>query len=133
MAALRALALAASLTVIAGAANADGAFFKDTLRPGGADRSLQQKYADGRACGLAADNTFHDTPAFRQCMQARGWVVDHMTTDPAPTWIDPDTGMECHKSGAWDVCRPPHGTVQYTNKHGVPCTRTGAVSVCKNF
>jgi hypothetical protein len=123
----------AALAVGVQSAGADTAVFRDSLRPGGAPRTEEQKVADGRACGASADNKFQDLPAFTRCMQAHGWVVDHMVKDPKPTWIDPDTGLECHQAGGWDVCKPPHGTVTYTNKHGVPCKRTGAVSVCTNF
>ncbi len=129
------LAVAALATLLLGveAAGADTQVFKDVLRPNGAARSQDQKIADGRACGLSADNTFTDAPAFQQCMRGRGWVVDHVIPDPKPTWIDPQTGLECHQAGIGDVCVPPHGTVTYTNRHGVPCKRTGAVAICTNL
>lgn len=123
----------ASLVVGVQGAGADTQVFKDALRPNGVERSQDQKFADGRACGLSADKTFTDASAFQACMRQRGWVLDRVVKDPKPTWIDPQTGMECHNSGLSDVCVPPHGTVTYTNKHGYPCKRTGAVSVCTNL
>lgn len=95
-------------------------------------RSQDQKIADGRACGLSADDTFTDAPAFEACMRLRGWAPDVPKPDK-PTWIDPDTGIECHSAGIAAVCVPPHGTVTYTNKHGYPCRRTGLVAVCSNL
>jgi hypothetical protein len=59
-----------------GAASADTDVFRDTLRPGGHDRSMAAKFADGRRCGASRQNTFSDSAAFRQCMQSRGWVLD---------------------------------------------------------
>ena len=64
-----------------GAAHADAWVFRDTLRPHGHDRSLAVKRADGRRCG-ASHNMFTDSPAFEQCMLARGWVFDHAMPDP---------------------------------------------------
>ena len=129
------LASAASAVLVLGAqvANADTQIFKDVLRPNGVARSQDQKFADGRACGAAADDTFTDATAFQSCMRGRGWVVDHIVPDPKPTWIDPDTGLECHNTGFATVCETPHGTVTYTNRHGIPCKRTGAVAVCTNL
>ncbi len=136
----RCLALAAALgaPLIFGvqAANADTQIFRDVLRPHGVARSQAQKFADGRACGLTAENTFRNAAAFRRCMRARGWVLDHVVEDtpstaPTPaTYIDPETGMECHDVGIAAVCDPPSGTVYYYNKHGRPCRRTGLVAIC---
>jgi len=133
--AIRILLAAALATLFVGAqaASADTQVFKDALRPDGIARSQDLKFADGRACGASADNTFTDAPTFQQCMRGRGWVVDHIVPDPKPTWIDPQTGLECHQSGIADVCVPPHGTVTYTNRHGYPCKRTGAVAICSNL
>jgi hypothetical protein len=49
------------------------------------------------------------------------------------SFIDPDNGMLCQNSGFAEVCGPPPGTVHYTNKHGLNCTRTGIMSVCTSF
>jgi hypothetical protein len=128
--------LGAALLFGAQAASAETQIFKDILRPHGVERSLAQKFADGHRCGATANNTFTNAAAFQKCMRARGWALDHTVPDaPASpsTWIDPDTGMECHSAGIAAVCVPPQGTVTYTNKHGYPCKRTGIVSVCGNL
>ena len=132
------IALAAALLLGSGTAAADSELFHDALRPNGVARSHAQKLADGRACGLKADNTFTDGAAFEACMQARGWSHDPVVRSAAPrpareTWIDPDTGLECHSAGIGQVCVPPHGTVTYTNRYGLPCRRTGLVAVCSNL
>ncbi len=71
----------ASLLVLAGAVQAsasDTYVFRDTLQPGGHDRSLAAKRADGRKCASTSQNTFSHVAAFEQCMRARGWVLDHV-------------------------------------------------------
>ena len=121
------------------AASADTQVFRDVLRPGGHDRSQAAKFADGRKCGLTRQHTFTDSASFQPCMEARGWVLDHVIPDPpaAPDqsarFIDPDNGMSCYDQGGAEICEPPQGTVKYINKHGLNCTRTGAMSVCSNL
>ena len=114
-------------------ANADTQVFKDMLHLRGVERSQAQKFADGRACGASANNTFTNAPAFQKCMRARGWALDRIVSDDPPTWIDPDTGLECHSAGIVAVCDPPSGTTTYVNKHGYPCRRSGVVSVWTNL
>jgi hypothetical protein len=63
------------------AAHADTWIFRDTLRPGGQDRSMAVKRADGRKCGTIR-GSFKDGSGFEQCMVARGWVLDHIIPDP---------------------------------------------------
>ena len=63
-------------------------------------------------------------------MRARGWGLDRVVPDPAPTYIDLETGMECHNAGIAAICDPPSGTVYYYNKHGRPCRRSGLVAIC---
>jgi hypothetical protein len=122
-----------------GAASAETDVFRDTLRPGGHDRSMAAKIADGRKCGLTRQNTFTDRATFQSCMQGHGWVLDHIVQDrPAvqdksARFIDPETGLSCYNQGGASICEPPQGTVKYTDKHGLSCTRTGAVSVCSNM
>jgi hypothetical protein len=43
--------------------------------------------------------------------------------------------MLCHDSGGAAICVPPPAdmTIHYTNKHGLGCTRTGAMSACSNL
>jgi hypothetical protein len=87
-----------------GVASADTDIFRDTLRPGGHDRSLAAKFADGRKCGASRQNTFTDSAAFQQCMQSRGWVLDHVVADRSATIIDPDTGLSCYNQGGASLC-----------------------------
>jgi len=66
-------------------AHADTWIFKDTLRPGGHERSMAAKRADGIKCGAARDGqSFNDAkaPNMRQCMSAHGWALDHVIPDP---------------------------------------------------
>jgi hypothetical protein len=74
------------------AAQAETHIFKDALRPGGVERSAAQKDADGRACGLRADGTFTNVPAFEKCMRAHGWVLAGVKADASDedglTWDD---------------------------------------------
>jgi hypothetical protein len=68
---------------------------------------------------------------YKRCMLKQGWKYG--STAHQQSYIDPDTGMSCRSVGGGSVCVPPQGTVKYTNKHGLSCTRTGAVSVCSNL
>jgi hypothetical protein len=115
------------------AASADTDVFRDTLRPGGHDRGMAAKFADGRKCGATRQNTFTESPAFQACMQSHGWVLDHVIQDRSARFIDPDTGLSCYNQGGASICESPQGTVKYTNKHGLNCTRTGAMSICSNL
>jgi hypothetical protein len=63
------------------AAHADTWVFRDTLRPGGHDRNMAVKQADGRKCGTVR-GSFRDGTGFEPCMAARGWVLDHIIPDP---------------------------------------------------
>ena len=67
------------------AAHADTWVMKDTLRPNGHERSMAAKRADARKCGAAhGGRSFNDAsaPNMKQCMMARGWVLDHVIPDP---------------------------------------------------
>ena len=49
-------------------------------------------------------------------------------------FIDHDTGLDCQSMGGAWVCEAPTGTVHYFDpKEGLPCTRTGALSICSNI
>ena len=74
-------ALSACAILVAHAAHAETEIFKDVLRPNGVERSQAQKFADGRACGSTANDTFTNVPAFEKCMRAHGWVVDQVKAD----------------------------------------------------
>jgi hypothetical protein len=67
------------------AARADTWVFRDNLRPNGHDRSMAAKRADARKCGAnRSGRSFSDAsaPDMRDCMFARGWVLDHVIPDP---------------------------------------------------
>jgi hypothetical protein len=68
------------------AAHADTWIFKDTLRPGGQDRGMAVKRADGRKCGSSHD-TFKDGSPFVECMRSHGWALDHIVPDPSPVRV----------------------------------------------
>jgi hypothetical protein len=75
-----AILAAVSLT----AAQADDiAYFRDTLRPNGHERSAAARRADGRGCGAGPDLTIGFMPAFQTCMSGKGWVLDHYGPDPS--------------------------------------------------
>ena len=115
--------------------------YHDTVRPNGRPRSSAVYNSALDLCyaqtGLSRDEK--DTPAFKSCMKDRGyqWLSTKLVRDPPSKqenrFIDPDTGMSCYNSGFASICEPPQGTVHYTNKHGLNCTRTGALSFCSNF
>src|SRR5262249_7618979 len=91
------------------------------------------------------------TPAYRACMRQHGWAYRFVTRtrvqapsgDPsfsasvklAPGhFIARDHGMDCQNIGGAEVCVPPNGTVHYFDpEQGLPCTRTGIMSVCSNM
>jgi hypothetical protein len=68
---------------------------------------------------------------YKRCMLKQGWKYG--STARETTYIDPDTGMSCRDAGGGSICVPPQGTVKYINRHGLSCTRTGAMSVCTNL
>ena len=123
--------------------------YHDNIRPNGHPRSDAVYNASLEACyaqtGLARDA--RDTPAFKDCMKTQGysWLATKRVQDPASKrvssaiprghFIDPDTGLLCYNSGGASICESPPAnmTIRYTNKHGLGCTRTGAMSICSNL
>jgi hypothetical protein len=115
--------------------------YRDTIRPNGQLRSAAVYNSALDFCygqtGLSRDEK--DTRDFRVCMKGRGyqWLSTRLVQDPPgrqeKRFIDPDTGMSCYNTGFASICEPPQGTVHYTNKHGLNCTRTGALSFCSNL
>jgi hypothetical protein len=119
--------------------------FHDTLQPAGHHRS------EGRQRLLLHPDRHiargAPTQAYKDCMNAQGfrWMATKLLKDPpakqaasgipAGHFIDSDTGMLCQDSGGAAICVPPpdNMTVRYTNKHGLGCKRTGAVSVCSSL
>lgn len=123
--------------------------FHDTLRPGGHQRSLAVAKAASALCFTQTGTSPEASPtqAYRDCMNAQGfrWMATKLLKDPpakqatsgipAGHFIDSDTGMLCQDSGGAAICVPPPAdmTIRYTNKHGLGCTRTGAMSICSNL
>ena len=123
--------------------------FHDTQRPAGHHRSLAVAKAASASCFTQTGTSPEDAPtqAYKDCMNAQGFrllssklVKDAPTKQaasgiPAGHFIDSDTGMLCQDSGGAAICVPPpdNMTVRYTSKHGLGCTRTGAVAVCSNL
>jgi hypothetical protein len=68
--------------------------YRDALRPHGRERSLDQKYADGRACGASEDQDIpKNIRAFQKCMRARGWRLDHVAVTRKRTPADSGPGL----------------------------------------
>jgi hypothetical protein len=61
-------------------AHADTLVFRDTLRPHGHDRGRVARLGAGRQCGGYRNGDFPTamTESYTQCMQARGWTLDHV-------------------------------------------------------
>lgn len=112
--------------------------YRDTIRPNGQPRSdaVYNSALDFCYAQTGLSRNEEDTPAFKSCMNDRGyrWLSTTLVPDPPSEqdnrFIDPDTGLSCYNAGFASICEPPQGTVHYTNKHGLNCTRTGAVSFC---
>jgi hypothetical protein len=123
--------------------------YHDNIRPNGRPRSDAIYNAALDTCyaqtGLARDA--RDTQAFKDCMKTKGysWVSTKTvqippnkqaaSTIPKGHFIDPDNGLLCQHAGWAEICESPPAdmTIRYTNKHGLGCTRTGAMSVCSNL
>lgn len=71
--------------LLAGAAHADTAVFRDVLKPNGHARSQAAKLADGKSCGASADGGVRIImPVFEKCMRGKGWVLDHYRAASRP-------------------------------------------------
>jgi hypothetical protein len=121
----------------------------DNIRPHGHPRSQSIADAAVNYCyaqtGLSREDDI--TQAFKDCMATRSytWVSTRLvqnlaTKNPASQlakgeFIDPDTGLVCHNTGFASLCESPPAdmTIHYTNKYGLNCTRTGAMSICSNL
>ncbi|MGA2999096.1 hypothetical protein [Bradyrhizobium sp.] len=123
--------------------------FHGTQRPAGHHRSLAVAKAASASCFTQTGTSPEDAPtqAYKDCMNAQGfrWIATKLLKDPpakheasgipAGHFIDSDTGMLCRNSGGAAISVPPPNnmTVRYTSKHGLNCTRTGAMSICSNL
>ncbi len=126
----------------------------DNIRPHGHPRSQAVADAAVDYCyaqtGLSREDDI--TQAFKDCMATRSytWVSTKLVQNPPSKsttsknplaklakdeFIDPDTGLVCHNTGFASICESPPAdmTIHYTNKHGLNCTRTGAMSICSNL
>ena len=86
---------------------------------------------------------------YRSCMLAHGWKYSYVTrtkVQAAPAQADPyfssnvkvKPGISSTMTTAWTARTSPaprsNGTVHYFNPdQNLPCTRTGAMSVCANL
>jgi len=79
-----AAALACAALTLNAAYAIDHVTFRDVLKPGGKERTKAEKLADGDACGTTGPNHILPFfPAFEKCMNAKGYVLDHFSTDQA--------------------------------------------------
>jgi hypothetical protein len=131
----------------------DTAVFRDVLKPGGKERRLAQKYADGYACGATgANRTVPFMPTFEKCMSRKGWVLDHYTSNemPAPGgttvhYVDikgdghdherGDAALQadtraCKRSPGKNIkaCLADHGWKYTLTKYGPPLPRSHIVA-----
>ena len=123
--------------------------FHDTLRPAGHHRSLAVANAASASCFTQTGTSPEAAPtqAYKDCMNGQGFrlLSSKLVKDPpakqaasgipAGHFIDPDTGLICHNTGIASICDSPPAdmTIHYTSKHGLNCTRTGAMSICSNL
>jgi hypothetical protein len=82
--------------------------YRDQVRPNGHPRSdaVFEAALDSCSQQTGGKRTFHDTPAFKQCMSGLGYKWASLRVERAPasrqpavreqTWIDPETGLTCH-------------------------------------
>jgi hypothetical protein len=147
-----ALAAAFLLSVISAPAIADNDQYDFDLihRPAGVtDAQVNAGVQDAtRACDPAQRQSY-GSRQFLGCMRRHGYKfvrIEHQKSAPADPYfssdaklrhghfIDHDTGMDCQSNGFADICMPPNGTVRYFDPdQGLPCTRTGLMSVCSNM
>jgi hypothetical protein len=124
--AVAAAAVCAALSISAAQAN-DTVVFRDVLNPDGHARSKSQKLADGRACGASGPaHTIRTTmPVFEQCMQAKGWVLDHYAPDPS---VPVRGTVEHYTDTRGDAAGRPRGTAALHADERA-CRSGGAASV----
>lgn len=109
-------AAAAAAVLFGGAAQAETMVFRDVLRPHGVERGAPERLADGTACGASGDRTFDNVPAFVKCMKTRGWVVDHIESEPTDPpgvayidmWQRPNgpRRSDAEREAAYNACDP---------------------------
>jgi hypothetical protein len=143
------------LSAAASAATYDYTAHYDYVRQPSLTNADAQLQADTVSCDSAV-GVQRTTPSarYRSCMLQHGWKYGFLTRQavrvaraPADPYffssnakvalghfIDHDNGMDCPNSGGAEVCVPPSGTVRYFDlDQNLPCTRTGAMSICSNM
>lgn len=116
--------------------------------------TLNRIWHDAAACdGAVGMQRAAPSADYRSCMLQHGWRYRFVTrqvvragqvaADPyfsadarlAPGhFIDHDNGMDCQDMGGAEFCVPPNGTVSYFDlDQNLPCTRSGAMSICSNM
>jgi hypothetical protein len=97
--------LAAIIIFIFGIAAAFGemATFKDVQKPDGRERGRTERRSALRACGAGPNYEIPVAkfPAFRQCLQERGWGLDHVPRNAA----EAARGSRCGRERATLVLR----------------------------
>jgi hypothetical protein len=125
------------------------ATYHDNIRPHGHPRSdaIYNAALDDCYAKTGQARNARDTQAFKDCMTTHDyrWISTKEVQDPPGKrmasaipkgrFIDPDNGLICQSTGIASICDSPPAdmTIRYTNKHGLNCTRTGAMSVCSNL
>jgi len=103
----------------------------DDMRPYGRERGNAELQEDSLRCNPSRAPL---TASVKKCMLRLGWRFAFSLYRPQPaqppTYIDPQTGMECHNTGFVAICDPPHGTVYYHNEEGLSCRRSGLMEIC---
>jgi hypothetical protein len=148
--AIKHLAVFAAL-VVSSAANAGAYDYTEHYDYVGKTRlANSQQDAQLQADTATCDSAIGAQPAmpsasYRSCMLQHGWKYTSLTRTKDPNFssnakvapghfIDHENGMDCQNIGGAEVCDPPNGTVHYFDPdQNLPCTRTGAMSICSNM
>lgn len=88
---------AAAMLILAGAlsAHADNDIWTNTRKQQRGDFEL---HADADVCAQQFGTPQNGKPTsmqFKRCMSGHGWRF--VKTQREETWVDPDTGLQCHK------------------------------------
>jgi hypothetical protein len=132
---MKRLLVAASLVLSSVAAHADTSTYVWLGKGQWTDAKLQSAAHECDQRYGVVENGAITSANYKSCMLKQGWRYQSTarSTVGKDTYTDPDTGMSCRDFGGGSLCVPPQGTVHYTNKHRLSCTRTGIVSVCSNL
>jgi hypothetical protein len=120
-------AIIGAILILGGALNAayaDTLVFRDTLRPHGHDRRRAARLADERKCGADRNGDFPTAIAesFKQCLQARGWALDHVIPDApsayahAPSFGSSPAPVDDRAQRTYDLQQQQINTQQMINE-----------------